>query len=86
MRESRQGVFNRPEASCATADKESEQRQVRQSHSLQRPATQARAKKRNQQNQEPQSNRSKRVTLDVTGRCDKRRFARGEAMASDDPL
>lgn len=45
MRESRQGVFNRPEASCATADKESEQRQVRQSHSLQRPATQARAKK-----------------------------------------
>jgi hypothetical protein len=44
MRESRQGVFYRLEASCATADKESKQRQRRESHSLQRPTAQARAK------------------------------------------
>lgn len=44
MRESLQGVFYRPETSCATADKESERRPVRDSHRLQRPSIEARAK------------------------------------------
>lgn len=88
MRESLQGVFYRPETSCATADKESERRPVRDSHRLQRPSIEARAK-------EKKINKIKnpnRIELnewrdDCYGPLRKKGdFARGEAMANDDPL
>lgn len=53
MRESLQGVFCRPEASCATTDKDSERRQVRESHSLQRPSTAGRANKKINETKNP---------------------------------
>lgn len=87
MRELLNGVLYRPEASCATTDKESGRKQVRRGHSLQRPSTEARANK-NHQNQEPKSNRIELNEWrdECYGPLRKRRFARGEAMANDDPL
>jgi hypothetical protein len=65
-------VFDRPEASCATPDKESGAGPS--SHNLQRPSMKFHAKKRVESDQTSGG-------MNVTGRCE-RRFARGEAMAT----